>query len=107
MTTSAFERSLCGRRFRVLGVSSRCEGIRLGHKRAERRLYVRPSPPQRRTDHSLWYGLLLLTESGVHMESACCRYGRPASASLVQITELLATGRPRSSMAPSLHAEKV
>src|SRR6267154_1021251 len=41
---------------------------------------------------------LLLTESGWHMESARFKYGRPASGSPVQTKELLATGRPRSSI---------
>ena len=40
---------------------------------------------------------MLLTESGLHMESARSKYGRPASGSPVQTSELLATGRPRSS----------
>src|SRR5580658_5855852 len=38
---------------------------------------------------------LLLTESDLHRERARSKYGRPASGSPVQISELLATGRPR------------
>src|ERR1700733_1451472 len=40
--------------------------------------------------------ILLLTESGLHMESAPFKYGRPLSGSPVQTKEVLATGRPRS-----------
>src|SRR5215471_21780243 len=39
---------------------------------------------------------LLLTESGLHRESARSRYGRPATGSPLQIRELLANGRPCS-----------
>src|SRR5271169_1827912 len=42
--------------------------------------------------------ILLFTESGLHMESALCKYECPASGAPVQIKELLATGRPRSSI---------
>src|SRR5947199_1672124 len=40
---------------------------------------------------------LLLTESGLHSESALSRYFLPVSGLPVQTKELLATGRPRSS----------
>src|SRR5580704_1622027 len=42
--------------------------------------------------------ILLLTEFGIHMDSARSKNGRPASGSPVQIRELPATGCPRSSI---------